>query len=61
MRRPPAISSTIATAASRSAVPVAAVISAATTRPLRFSITTCPMWHSRVIAPLDKPMAIGLC
>ena len=29
------------------------VISVATTRPLRFSITTCPMWHTLAADPGD--------
>lgn len=41
----------MACAASRSAVPVVWVISVATTNPLRFSITTCPMWHSFAAGP----------
>jgi hypothetical protein len=46
MRWLPGSSPTIPVAASRSAVPVACVVSVCTTRPWRFSIATWPMWQS---------------
>ena len=41
----------IASAASRSAVPLACVISTSTISPLRFSMRMCPMWHRRDLSP----------
>jgi hypothetical protein len=41
----------MASVASRSAVPVARVSAASTASPLRFSISTCPMKHSRLSRP----------
>jgi transposase len=43
--------SSMTAAASRSAVPVACVSAASTARALRFSISTCPMKHSRLSRP----------
>src|SRR5579862_2519169 len=53
MRWPAGRSPAIALAASRSAVPVAVVVAVATTRPFRFSIGTCAMWHSWEGCPAD--------
>src|SRR6059058_3231251 len=53
MRPPSGRSPIIAMAASRSAVAVAVVVVASTTRPLRFSISTCPMWHNLEACPAD--------
>ena len=53
MRPLPPASSSISRQASRSAVPLACVKRALTTNPLRFSISTWPMWHSWAAAPSD--------
>ena len=52
MIRPhPGTSPTMASAASRSAVPVACVVSVSTTRPLRFSMSRWPMQQSLAAWP----------
>src|ERR687884_340325 len=51
IRPHPGTSPTMASAASRSAVPVACVVSVSTTGPLRFSISRWPMWQSLDACP----------